>query len=49
MTEARRREGVGFRPRPSNDAASVKHLRRSTKQKRTTLARLVETPVRLQS
>ena len=34
MTEARRREGVGFRPRPSNDAASVEQPRRSAKQKR---------------
>ena len=34
MPEARRREGVGFCPRPSNDAASGKHPRRRAKQKR---------------
>ena len=33
MAEARRREGVGFRPRPSNDAASTEHPRLSAKQK----------------
>ena len=32
MTEARRREGVGFRPRPSNDAASGELPRLSAKQ-----------------